>query len=885
MRERIRAVVTSLFGRRRLEREMDEEMRFHVEMEVERLVGQGMSKSEASTEALRRFGGVEKTKDEVRDTAFSNLVEAVGQDARYALRALKRNPGYAAAAVLTLALGIGANSAIFSVVHGALLQALPYGGGDRLVRFRSDAPGVGGSDNGFSPLEIADLASQSRTVEGVAEYHSMWFVLLGRAEPERVTTGVVSANFFDLLGVKPILGRTFAPGEDERGAEAVLVLSYNYWETSFGGDPEVVGRVFTMNDRPHTVIGVLPPIPGYPDDNDLYMPTHACPFRSNPRVESNRGASFSRVFARLKPGVSIAASRAELSELARLWEKEHTDVYPSNAHFALTSLPLTEELTRAARPTFLILLGAVGLVLLLACANVTNLTLARLVRRERELALRTALGADRRRLAAQLLTESLLLSFLGGALGLGVAAAGHRLLVFFAARLTPRASEIRIDGSVLLFTLAVSVATGVVLGLVPAFAQRRNLVTSLHEGGDRGTAGPARHRIRNLLIVGQVAASFILLVCAGLTLRTLWKLQQIDPGFHGERVLTARLDLTFSRYTTPDTRRGFHDELLRKLSSEPGIVASALSGSFPLNGGGPNNNQYRLEGVDDPALPPSRRADFQFVSPDYFTVIGAPMRRGRTFNSSDRPEAPISVIVNETMARHVFAGQDPVGRRLVVPFGTNDRVLTVVGIAGDLRQYGLADEPIDQLFVPLAQFPTLQTRILVRTAVDPLSVERQVRTAVHATGPDQPVDRFLTLEQVRSGVLDSPRLTAILLALFAGLALLITATGIVGVIGFSVGQRLPEFGIRMALGARPAEIVQMVLRQGMTLVASGLALGLVGALAMARLLSGLLFGVAPTDLPTLAGVCVLLFAVAGAACFVPARRATRADPMGALRSA
>ncbi len=674
MRERIAAVFLSLFGRRRLEREMDDEMRFHLDMEIERLTGQGLSPSRARTEALRRFGGVEKTKDDVRDASLAGVLEVLGQDARYTLRALKRNPGFAAAAVLTLALGIGANTAIFSVVHGVLLQALPYGGGERLVRIREEAPGAGVTDGVFSALEMADLASQSHTLESVAEYHGMWFVLLGRPEPERVQTGVVAANFFDVLGVKPLLGRTFLPGEDKHGAEAVLVLSHAYWMRSFGGDPKIVGRVFTMNDRPHTVVGVLPPIPGYPADNDVYMPTSACPFRSSQNAETNRGANFVQAFGRLKPGVSLAAARVDLTDLAHRWEKEHAENYPPGDHFNIAPLSLSDELTRGARPTFLVLLGAVGLVLLLACANVTNLTLARLVRRERELALRTALGADRRRLTGQLLTESVLLALLGGGLGLGVAAAAHRLLVFFAARLTPRASEISIDGPVLLFTLGVSLVTGVALGLIPAVAPRKSLLAALQEGGDRASAGRGRLQVRNLLIVAQVAISFVLLAGAGLTLRTLWKLQQVDPGFKTERVLTARLDLNFSRYTSRDKIREFHDRLLERVAHEPGVVSAALAGTIPLNdSGGPNTGNFRVDGRDAPGAPLSRRADFQRVSPDYFSVIGTPMLRGRPVAASDRPDTPAVAIVNETMARHVWPGEDPIGKRIGVPSAARTR--------------------------------------------------------------------------------------------------------------------------------------------------------------------------------------------------------------------
>jgi predicted permease len=377
------------------------------------------------------FGGVEKTKEDVRDLSFGRLIESIGQDLRYGLRSLANHRAFSIAAVATLALGIGANSAIFSVVHGVLLQSLPYGGGDRLVRLRQDAPSAGVEDAGFSPLELADYRAATKSFDGLVEYHSMYFVLLGRAEPERVQTGVVSAEFFDVLGVQPLLGRTFRKGEDAHGAEAVLVLSYAHWMRSFGGDPAVVGRVFEMNDRPHTVIGVLPPIPGYPQENDVYMPVSACPFRSAARTESNRRARMTSVFGRLKPGVSLGAARAELATVSARLAAAHPDAYPPSG-FLASAVSLREELTRQARPTFLVLLGTVGLILLLACANVANLSLARLIRRGREMAVRTALGADRRRLARQLLTETTLLGLAGGALGLLLARGGLRLLVSFA---------------------------------------------------------------------------------------------------------------------------------------------------------------------------------------------------------------------------------------------------------------------------------------------------------------------------------------------------------------------------------------------------------------------------------------------------------------------
>jgi predicted permease len=871
-----------------MENDLDEELRFHVERETEENVRRGMPPSEARVVALRRFGGVDKTKEEVRDADRAMWLETLLQDMRYGLRSLRKSPGYAAAAILTLALGIGANTAIFSVVYGVLLQSLPYGGGDRLVRVRFDAPGAGISDGGIAPPEMQDLRTAGDAFEAYSEYHSMWFVLLGRPEPERVQTGVVSANFFDLLGVRPVLGRTFRTGEDAHGAEAVLILSHQYWLRSFGGDPNVVGRVFQMNDRPHTVIGVLPPIPGYPQENDVYMPVSACPFRSDPQTEQSRQASMLRAFARLKRGATLGTAQAQLDALAGRMKRDHPGDYPESIRLKISPLPLRDELTAQARPTFLLLSGMVGLVLLLACASVANLSLARLVRREKELALRSALGASRGRLARQLLTESLLVAACGGTLGLLLAAACRELLVRFASRMTPRAGEISIEGPVLLFTLGVSVLVGLALGLVPALSSRRSLVGALQEGRDTAAPGGAgRVRMRSFLVVAQVAISFVLLAGAGLMLRTLWKMAQIDLGFKTERVLTSRLDLNFSRYPDANARREFQKRLLDRLSTEPGIVSAALAGNLPLNERNPFQVRYRIEGRPATAPESLPQATFLSASSDYFKAIGIPVQHGRAVTAADREDAPKVAVISEGMARHVWPDEDPVGRRIGVDGNEPGQVdwLTIVGVVGDVRQYGLLTPPPDQVYLSTLQYPSLGATLFTRTTAEPRALEKVVRAAVHSIGPEQPVDRFRTLEDVHEGALASPRLTATLLVLFAGLAVAITATGIAGVIGFSVGARRREFGIRMALGALPGAVRRMVLAQGMRLVAIGLVLGLAGAFLLSRLWSGLLYDVAPTDPLTYAAVALGLALVAAAACFLPARRATSVDPMVALRSA
>jgi predicted permease len=883
MWRRIGGTLGALFGSSRKDRELDEEIAFHLAQETEKHVARGLSPEAARREALVAFGGVAQTKEASRDASRAVLLETVLQDVRYGWRTLRKSPGYAAAAVLTLALGIGANTAIFSVVHGVLLQSLPYGGGDRLVRLRVDAPGAGIDDGRFSPLDLQDIRALSRTVEGIVEYHSMFFVLLGGDEPQRVQTAVVSANYFDTLGVAPILGRTFLPGEDQKGAEPLLVLSHAYWMRAFGGDPSIVGRVFRMNDRAHTVIGVLPPIPGYPEDNDVYMPISACPFRSDPKMETDRGMGMLQAFGRLKPGVRLDAAKADLASVAARMARDHPSDYPPSIHLALTPVSLREELTRQARPTFLLLFGTVGLVLLLACANVANLSLARLVRREKEMALRSALGAGRARLTRQLLTESLLVSLTGGVLGMALAASGRGLLVHFAKRFTPRANEIAVDVPVLLFSLGVALVVGIVLGLLPALSPRRSLSVSLQEGRDVSAATPARLRARNLLIAAQVAISFVLLVGAGLMLRTLWKLSHVDTGFRAERVLTARIGMNFTRYAKQEERLDFQDRLVERLSREQGVLSVGLANSFPLNEGGPNNGTYDIEGRRAATPEKKPRANFQRVSADYFRTIGVPVLRGRAIAPTDRLGAPLVIVVNEHMARHIWPGEDPLGKRIEIETDPGKMALAeIVGVVGDVRQYSLTEAADDEVFFSIRQFPGLGT-CLIRTDGDPRRLERALRAAVHAIGPEQPVDRIRTLEAVRSGALDSPRLTATLLLLFATLALTITATGIAGVIGFSVGQRRQEFGIRMALGALPGAVRGMVLRQGMRHVTAGLALGIAAALVLTRLWSNLLYEVSPTDPPTFLAVALMLLAVAAIACFIPARRATAVDPMVALR--
>ena len=816
-------------------------------------------------------------------TAPREHIEMLRQDGGYALRMMRKNPGFTAVVVLTLALGIGANTAIFSVINGVLLRPLPYGQGDQLIRVRQNAVRAGIEDVGFSPKEMMDYHDQNQTLAGTAEYHSMSFTLFGQGEAQRLLIGVVSSNYFDVMGVKPILGRLFLTGEDRVGAEPVLVLTYGYWKNVMGSDPNAVGKTFEMNDRVHTVVGVLPPLPDYPDANQMFMPSSSCPFRSRPSTVENRQARMLTLFARRRPGVPVAQASADLSTIAHRLEAQYPGDYPKADGYDADVLPIQSEMTGGARPTFLILLGTAGLVLLLTCANVANLTLSRQIRREHELAIRATLGASRARVFRQLLTESTLLAVVGGGLGLLVAAGGINLLVAFAARFTPRTGDIGIDATVLLFTLGISIATGIVFGSIPAFASRHELSAIINQGSGRTSGSVGKHRIRNMLVTAQVAISFILLIGAGLMLRTLGKLQEVDPGFRPENVLSSTVSLNFTKYKDQKQSLAFYEKLLENLTQRPGVQSAAVSLTVPLgNQSGPNDGQVVIEGRPTPAGTPAPKVDFRVVSPNYFQTMGITQIRGRDFTSDDKADAPKVAMVNQSLARHNWGDADPVGQRVSADGGKT--WITIVGVVADVKQYGLNRPATDEFYVPLAVSPLLQAAILIRTATNPLLLNKEIVKAVHEIDPQQPVIRVMTLEQIRNEWLASPRLTAVLITLFASLALVITLAGISGVMALTVSQRTREIGIRMALGASKATVLMMVLRQGMILVVLGLVLGAISTPPLSRMMSDLLFGVKPTDPLTFLAVAVTLLTVAAVACFVPSRRAASVDPMVALRA-
>jgi putative ABC transport system permease protein len=804
------------------------------------------------------------------------------QDSSFALRMLRKNLGFTAAAIIVLGLGIGANTAIFSVVNAVLLKPLPYEHGDRLLLLQQGTSRSGQMGRNVSVPELTDYRRQNRSLDALVEYHNMQFILLGRSEPEQVETGVVSWNFFDVFGVKPLVGRMFEPNDEKQDAQPVLLLSYEYWLRSFGGDPAVVGKTFRMNDKAHTVIGVLPPFPQYPQENDVYMPSSACPFRSNPQLIANRQGRMVRLFGRMKPGVKPAQAEADLSTVAASMQKEFPKDYPEDLTLKVATTPLKVELTRDAKPTMLLLLAAAGFVLLIACANVANLNLARMVRRERELGVRTAMGASRVRLFRQLLTESFLLALGGGLFGLLLASGGVQLLVAYVSRFTPRANEVRIDSAVLLFALGVALLVSVLTGTAPALARREGLVTALKEGGKQSTLGAMRGKMRSALIVAQVAVSFLLLIGAGLTVRSLINLTQVDAGFRPENVLTVQMSLDFTKDMSNKSMLGFSDALLEKIQAMPQVTSAAMSAEFPLDKSPASNGEYLIEGQRGDAVDAKPTADFNVISPGYFRTLGVPVLSGRTFDGRDRQDKPLVAIVNQSLAQHRWHGQDPLGRR--ISFDDGKTWTQIVAVVGDVRERGLDQPPSELIYVPYAQYPQMSPSLVARTRGDPMNIARAAVQHLYEVDPNQPAGRIQSLEQARADSIAAPRLTANLLGLFALLALAIAAAGIGGVMALSVSQRTHEIGVRMAIGARPAEIVRMILRQGMGLAVVGVALGIAGAFALTHAVKALLFGVTPTDPVTFVGVAAVLSAAALAACYIPARRAAQVDPLRALRT-
>jgi len=792
------------------------------------------------------------------------------QDLRYGLRSLLSKPGFSLIAILTLALGIGANTAIFSVINTVLLKSLPYKDSDRLVAVWLKLRQTDQVE--LSPNEIADYRERSRVFAQLAASERANLNLTGNGEPVRLEAQSATANLFPMLGATPMLGRNFTAEEDKANAR-VAVLSYGLWQKRLGGKPDAVGKTIMLDGRNYEVIGVMPREFHFPPPGTNNTPGEIWIPRSL-ETETRRDAHNLFTIGQLKPGATFAQARAEMDGIVR--QREQEDSRRQGTGFNL--VPLQSQVGRKLRPSLLILAGAVGFVLLIACANVANLLLASASARQKEIAIRLALGASRWRVIRQLLTESLLLSVLGGGFGLLLAVWGCEAIRVLGANQIPRADQIGVDSTALGFTLLLSILTGAIFGLAPALqASRANLNGTLKEGGRSGSVA-GRHRLRSALVVVEVALSLMLLVGAGLLIKNFWQLLNVDPGFNPQNLLSVEVSLTNERYAEAPQRSAFYQQLLERVSALPGVQSAAIVNHQPFSGRR-GINVFKIEGRPEPkGMDDTPLADFRIISPEYFQMMSIPILQGRAFSASDTQDAPRAVIVNRAFAERFWPGENPLGRRL----DNDGDWLTVVGVAGDVRQSGLDEEAATHVYVPYLQSPSSRTAVLLRTSVDPSSLAAAVQKQVNAIDPDQPIYNVRTMEEMIAGSMSGRRLNLVLLAVFALTALILAAVGIYGVISYSVTQRIHEIGIRMALGARSADVLKLIVKQGMTPVVIGMAAGIAGALALTRVMSTLLVGVSANDPLTFAAIAVLLAGVAFVACFVPARRATKVDPLVAL---
>jgi len=865
-------ILRRLAGRRRAERELDEEIRAHLELEIQENVERGMSPEEARSAALRAFGSVALAKEESRMAWGLGSVETLWQDLKFGARVLRRSPGFTAAAVLSLALGVGANSTVFTFLNAVVLRPLPYPDPERLVVIR-ERPLASGDTVSVHPFNFLEWRDRARSFEALALTQSIPVNTMTPDGAEQIHGLWLTSELFRVFGVAPAAGREFAAEETVAGGPSVVILGHGFWQRRFAADPGVVGQTVVLNDKAQTVVGVMPSnfrVASLEPDVYLPMPLD----RANPQSIGSR--SFV-CYGRLKPGVGVAAAQAEMSVIAGQLASQ----YPLDKGYGAAVFGLHQYLVKESRPILLLLLGVVGAVLLIACANQAGLLLTRGVGRRSELAVRAALGASRPRLVRQLVAESLLLSTIGGAAGLLLGHWGTQLLLALSkeAMTFGRVDEVRLDFHVLGFTLALSALSGLLFGLVPAwYVSRLDLQTVLKEQG-RGAAGDRRHnRFRSALVIVEVALAVVLLVGAGLLLRNFSRLLQVDLGFRPEQVLTMQL---FLPYPAEAKRAGIVEEILRRVEALPNVRAAGTIHFLPI-GGMASKTGFRFEGRPEPEPSQSLTTEGSVVSQGYFAAMGIPLLQGRLFGPQDRAGSPRVVIINQSFLKKFFPQGDALGRRIVVQW-SNEAATEVVGVVGDVRHNGLTAEPQPTVFLLNAQTPRYVTFLVIRAATDPTTLAAAVRHEVRQVDRTQAITAVKTMEQYVGESVARPRLHAILLGAFAGLAMLLAAVGLYGVVAYTVTQRTHEIGIRVALGARRGDILRMVVGQGLALALTGVALGLAGAFAGSRLLATFLYGVSTTDPLTFVSAPSLLAVVALAACYFPARRATRVDPMAALR--
>ena len=806
-------------------------------------------------------------------------------DIRLALRTLPRVPGYAAAFILTLGLGIGANTAIFSIINGVLLRPLPYPDADRIMHLRQAQVAAGIDDTSFSFVEVADYRREARTIDQFVEFGDWTFNVLGRGDAHRATGGLVTANFFPMLGARAHVGRLLVPADDGRSSPPVVVLTYAYWQRAFGGDPSVVGQLLDLTVKKAQIVGVLAPGAHYATQRtqDFYANYAANDHYVGASMQKEREHRMTDVYARLAPGATPVAAQAELRQIAGHMHASYPDAYPSSSGFDTIVTPWKDELTAKARPTLMVLLVTTLFVLIIACANVGNLTLTRLVQRERELAVRAALGASGSALRRQLLAENLVLSMLGGALGLGLAVAGLDLLIRYTARFTTRTGEITLDWRVLAFTLAVSIALALLFAWAPRLQFLTDPVKAMSGAGGRVAGSRGRRRTQRLLVVSQLAASFMLLVGAGLLTRSLFRLYAVDPGFNLTNVLS--LQAPDFRQPNRERRQQFGRDVLERVGAETAVQSASLASQPPLGGSFPQQLAFRVDGASSDALAAAPQTVTRVVSSGYFSTVGTPITLGRAFTTADRANAQPVVILSESMARFFLKDLNPIGRHISwKQNGTWTPAAEIVGVAADTHAEGITRDPRHTLYQPDTQAPFVPTTILVRSAGKFDQLTPRIVETIRQLDPDRPIDHVETLEELRDESIAPQRLNAVLIGLFALLALAIATVGVAGVLAFSVSQRTNELGIRLALGAERGSILRMILGEGLMMAGVGLTIGAMAAVPLSRFLSGLLFGVQPADPVTLVAAAALLLGVAIVAAWIPARLATSVDPLMALRS-
>jgi predicted permease len=870
--------VLAFLGRRRSE-EISAELESHLQMQIEDNLQAGMSPEEARRRALIQSGGIEQAKQAYRERESLPWLENLVQDLHFALRQLRKSPGFTLTAVLTLALGIGANTAVFSIVYGVIFRPLPYPQPQQIVQLTQSSPRDTDEED-VTYEELKFLEQRSSAFQFLAGYTVQGYNLGAGSKTERVKGLPVSADYFHVLGIKPLLGRDFLPEEDRGAGAHVAILSYATWKRQTGGDPEIIGRTITLDGEPFSVIGVMPPglegtvDPILPGATDIWTPL-ALVARTAARGENVA------VLGRIRPGFSFAQARAQVSSTTAEFRK----AFPNELGPAtnLSIQPYRAMLSSDVRVILLVLFGAVGFVLLIACANVANLLLGRAAARTREFAIRAALGASRRRLVRQLLTESILLSVLAALLALLLAGVGMQSLLSLSPSDLPRASDIHLDGWAFAFTLALGVGTGILFGLIPAFrASSGEICDKLGEATIRASSGRRQGRFRAALVVSEVALCVVLLTGAALLIETFWHVLSTDPGFNPTRVLSIEVYLSGSHYDSTSAVARYYDQAVQRIDALPGVQSAAVVASgLPLQRG--LNVGVAVRGKQDwPTF------GLRSIQADYFTTLGVPLMSGRAFTPADNEQAPHVAVISESAARVLFPGQNPRGELLHI----HGLDWQVVGVCGDVKSY--LDRPAQPTaYVPIAQlpFPAIQafaswfaTNIIVRTSTDPLALSHSIEQQLQAIDPSISIGHIRSMEQVRSGAVAMRQFNMTLLSAFAGLALLLAAIGIYGVIAYSVTQRTHEIGVRMALGAKRKDVLRLMLNQVMVLAGLGIAFGIAGALALTRLLEGYLYRIKPTDPLTLSAACVVLAIAAILASYLPARRAASVDPVQALRT-